>query len=252
MTPLRVDLLRMGNPLKGLHDKLLADKPDGAAHNEDACPLCALESFDNDEGITFDDQPEGGSMSENTKTYTEDELKAAVDKAVADATTELTAKLSELENSHQQSEIDKAVAAAKAQSGESIKELQSKLDAAVLEAQTEKQAREELETSIATEKQAAQEAAELEARMTERLEKVKEVASFPDDYLNENADRWARMSDEEFEKTVADWKVIAAKSVSDIPKVTAMTASREESGTNNQSALKDLGYLRKNLVGKNL
>lgn len=245
--------LYMGNQLKTLHDRLLADKPDGAAHDESSCPLCALEAIDN-EGTTFDDQPEGGSMSDDAKTYTEDDLKAAVDKAVADATSELNAQLSELKNSQEQAEIDKAVAAAQAEADEKIKELQSKLDAAVLEAETEKKAREELEASVEAEKKAAEETAALEAKKGERTEKVKEVASFTDEYIAENSERWALMADEEFDKCVEDWKVIASRVNGDsIPTKTAMTASRDEGGNSNSgSALSELKSLRKEIVGQPL
>lgn len=240
----------MSNQLKGLHDRLLQDKPENATHSTDECPLCALESIDNG-GTDVDDQPEGGSMSAD-KTYTDDDLKAAVDKAVAETTSEvseLKAKLSELENSQQQSEIDKAVADVKAESEAAVKELQEKLDAAVLEVQTEKKAREDLEGSIAAEKQAAEEAAALEARKEQRLVQVKEVASFPDDYLTANAERWAKLPDDEFAKLIEDWKVIASKTDATPPATTAMTASREEGGNQPRSALSTLREIRSELVG---
>lgn len=216
-------------------------------HAQDHCALCALESIDNG-GTHVDDQPEGGSMSAD-KTYTEDDLKAAVDKAVAEATSELKAKLSDLENSQQQTELDKAVADVKAEAESTVKELQEKLDAAVLEAQTEKQAREDLEASIAAEKQAAEEAAALEARKDQRLTQVKEVASFPDDYLTANAERWAKLDDDEFAKLIEDWKVIASKSDAKPPTKTAMTASRDESGNQTESALGFVSELRTVLSG---
>jgi chromosome segregation ATPase len=242
----------MGNQLKRLHDQLLEAKPEEALHDEQQCELCA-ESFDN-QGVSVDDQPEGGSMSEDAKTYSEDDLKAAVEKAVSDVKSELQSKLSELEDSKQQSDIDKAVADAIASSDESIKELQAKLDAAVLEAETERKSREELEASIETERKQVEEAAALEVKKTERIEAVKEVASFPDDYLTENSERWALMADDEFAKSIEDWKVIAAKSDdnTEAPTKTAMTASREEGGKSTESSLGLLGELRRELVGKSL
>src|SRR5688572_824120 len=120
--------------LKVVHDMLVAIKPDGVDHPAD-CELC-LDLSDND-------HPGGGSMSD--KTFTEEELAAAVQKAVGEATSALQAKLTELENSQQQTEMDKGIAAAKAELQSSIDELQTKLDAAVLEATAAKDAKAELE-----------------------------------------------------------------------------------------------------------
>ena len=245
----------MSNQLKRLHDKLLEAKPEGATHDKQSCELCA-ETFDTDKGVSVDDQPEGGSMSEETKTYTENELQSAVAKAVDEATSELSTKLNELQNSLQQSDIDKAVAEVTAASEESIKELQSKLDVAVLEAETEKKAREELEAAIEAKEKAEKDAEELEAKKAERIDAVNEVASFPEQYLNENSERWALMSDDEFAKCIEDWKLVASKSNDDdgaIPSKTAMTASREEGGnTTTDTPLSYLGELRRELVGKSL
>lgn len=188
------------------------------------------------------------------KTYTEDELKAEIDKAVTDATSELQAKLAELEGSVQQSEIDSAVAAAKAEVEETIKELQAKLDAAVLEAETEKKAREELEANIDAEKKAAEEAAALDARKDAVREQVKDLG-FSDDHIKANLDRWAKQSEDEFAKSVEDWRVIAAKEGSGgaIPSTSAMTASRQEANSNQGgSALSSLGEVRRELAGSKL
>lgn len=235
----------MGNQLKGLHDKLMAEMPEGASHDEDSCPLCAMESVNDSEGETFDDQPEGGSMSD--KTFTQDELNAAVEKAVADATSDLQAKLAEHDANAQQSAIDQAVAAAKAESDGVIEELQAKLDAAVLEAANEKKAREELEAKIEADAKAEEEAAALEARKEDRVKAVAEVADFPAEYVTENASRWAGMDDEQFAKYVDDLKVVAKKdgSLAESHKTTAMLASREEGGKQEQSALGSLGFFRK-------
>ncbi len=237
--------------LKTLHDKMLATKPTDASHNTDSCLLCA-ELIDNTEESSYD-KPEGGSMSDDAKTYTQDELQAAVDKAIKEATVELQAKLNDRDKSVQEAAIQTAVANAETESNAKIQELQSELDKAVLEASKEKSVREELEASIAAEKAAAEKAAEVEAKKVERIESAKEFASlFTDEYITENASRWAEMSDDDFSKSVDEWKVIASRSdATKIPSQTAMTASRNEGGTT-KSALSSLRELRHDIVGKSL
>lgn len=220
------------NDLLELHDRLLAERPDGAVHDEEACPLCAL----NDGGA--DDLEEGGSMSDPV-TYSEAELQAAVDKAVAEATASAHNKLAELESSQA---IEAAVAQAKADLETQVADLQAKLDAAVLEAAQAKEAKETLEKAWADEKAAEEAAKTLAARREERLAKVREVASFPKEYLEENGDRFAALSDEDFEARLEEWRVIAKKEEKP-PARTAFKASREDT-TDTDSALGALREMR--------
>lgn len=177
----------------------------------------------------------------DTKTYTEEEHKALLD-TVAD----LTAKVAELTTASTASETDAKIAAAKAELEAQIAELQTKLDAATLEAQAAKEDRDSTVSYLESEAAAAEAAAAITARKDERIAKVKEAASFPDEYLEENADRFAAMSDEEFEKALADWAVIAPKKAGStdtkIPATTAMTASATTTGT--ESVLSEVMDLR--------
>lgn len=216
------------NALIALHDQLLAHRPDGATHDEETCPVCA--------GALGDDPEGGGWMA----TFTEEEVQAAVDKAVAEATASLQSRIAELETSQQQQTLEQAVADAKAELEVQIADLQSKLDAAVLEAAQAKEANEAMQQAWDAEKQAAEEAAQLAARRDERLAKVREVAAFPDSYLEENADRFAALSDEEFAARLGEWAAISTK---EPPKRTAFTAARKEE--NGGSALSSLRELRR-------
>lgn len=164
------------------------------------------------------------------KTYTEDEYNALVAKV-----TDLEAKVSELTAATETSATDAAVAAAKVELEAQIADLQSKLDTATLEAEAAKKSHDDLVEYFEGEAAAIQAAAELEARKSERVAAVKEAASFPDEYLEANADRFAAMSDEQFEAALEDWKAIAPKGTAkdDIPSTTAMTASRSNDSTPN-------------------
>lgn len=173
-------------------------------------------------------------------TFTEEEVQAAVDKAVAEASTSLQTRITELEGNQQQSALEQAIADAKAELETKIVELQTQLDAAVLEAAQAKEAKDSLQEAWDAEKQSAEQAAEIAARRDERLAKVREVASFPDQYLEDNAERFAALSDEDFAARLAEWAEISTK---EIPKKSAFTAARSEEA--NGSALTSLREFRR-------
>lgn len=209
---------------KVLHDMLLALKPDDANHEAGSCPLCV------EQVVTSEIAPhQGGEMS----TYTKEDLDAAVAEAVAPLQKELddVKKIqAESEKANAIEDLKAEHAAALTAADESIKDLQSKLDAAVLEAQS---SREEAANVVAylegivTEETAK---AEREATKAARIEKLKAAVSFPEDYLEANADRFAAMSDEDFDAALADWTVVApAKAEGEIePTETVFQASRTE------------------------
>lgn len=185
-------------------------------------------------------------------TYTEEELKAAVDKAVADATSALQAKLTELENSLEKSEIDKAVAAVKAEADEKIKELETKLDAAVIEATKAKEEKEAQDKFWADAIAETEEKAAREARREERMKQLAEVAHFPEEFLKENEERFVAMSDEEFTARLEEYK--AQREALDAsngaggstpPVSTALTAARTTTTTTPTSALREVLGLRR-------
>lgn len=218
--------------LKGLHDRLLAEKPEGAVHDEATCPLCAIA-----------ETPDG---TEAMSTYTEDELKAKVAEAVKTATAELEAKVAELTTAAQTSEVEQAKAELKAEFEPQITELQQQLDEKVLEAQNAATERDAIKAWLDAEAAAAGERQTIEARKAERLAKVKEVANFPDDYLTKHADRFAAMSDEDFAVACEGWAAIGGKPGGDtIPNKTALHAGRESEGSAVGSATKELFAMRR-------
>ena len=207
--------------LRILHNQLLEQKPEGASHDVASCPFCSGTT-------TVELALEGGAVD---KTYTEDELKAAI----AEATKELETKVAELSAADEQAKIDAAVSEAVAAKEDRIKELEASLDSAVLETQKAKDEYEAIVAFLKETEEAAAREAEVAARREERLAKVAEVASFPEEYVAANADRWANLSNEDFEALVADWAAIAPKKETstvseetEVPSTAAIeTASRQ-------------------------
>jgi hypothetical protein len=202
---------------KAEHDNMLAAKPESVEHDADNCQFCI--------------SSEGGDMS---KTYTEDEVKAVVEEALAPVLAELDAiRASEAEEA-----IAIKVAEAVAAKDAEISELHGTIDTLTLRAETAEADYASVIAWLEAEAQAAVEAAELAARRDERLAAVKEVASFAEDYIEANADRWVSLDDAAFASLLEDWKAVAALSPAvvategkdddeiEVPVATAIEASR--------------------------
>lgn len=211
------------------HEEMLASIPNGVAHDTANCTLCNLAG---EPAAANDiDESERGDMS---KTYTEEEFNAAV----AAALEPLQAQLDAIKQTETEKDIEARIQAA-VESVEAEKaELQNSLDTALVEATEAKDAYTTLTSYLEAEETAAREAQEYAALKEQRLEQVKEVASFSDEHVNANADRWAKMSDEDFDAVISDWKAVAEAAAhpvtekqeeNKIPAATAMIASREES-----------------------
>ena len=210
---------------KELHDRLLAQAPDGVDHTP--CDLC-------DKQYT----PEGGTQQ--VQTYTAEEVQAAVDAAIAEVR-------AQVESAAQESEIEAHVAAIKAEADAAVEELRAKLDEAVLKEQAAVEALATYKAGIEELVEAETAKAEIAARRDERLAQVKEVASFPEEYLEANADRFAAMSDEDFEARLAEYAAMSSKTAGDrIPAKTALTSSRE-TASDSRGFLRE--FMRDSLAG---
>lgn len=177
------------------------------------------------------------------KTYTEEEYNALLAQ-VAD----LEAKVKELDGVRQESEAEARIAEAKAAAEAEVADLQSKLDTAVLEAQAAKDEKEALLAYFEQLKTEEEQAAVLAALKEERISKVKEVASFPEEHIAARADAWAALDEETFDALLADWKAVASKTAAaegetTVPADTAMQASRETNQSKDGS-LRDVMRLR--------
>jgi hypothetical protein len=182
--------------LKEKHDELLKNKPPHAEHNSEECAFC-------NESISKNTTTEGGDM----KTYTEEEFTTAVKEAVAPLQAAAEAKVSELQA---KLEVFEGAKADEEVAGQ-IAEVQSKLDNAELRASSAETKYDELVAYL--ESIHAEEAAKaaLEARKTEVRELVKEAAGFRDEYIEENLDRWAAMSEDQFTAVLDDYRAAKAE-----------------------------------------
>lgn len=237
---------------KAMHDALLAEKPDDATHDPSECAICVM---------TDADVPEPtGDTGGNMPTYTEEDLKAAVDAAVRTAVPELEdlrAKVRDFEAADAASETEQQLEELRQAHEAEKSEIQAKLDEAVLQATTEKERADGIVTWLEEEGAKAEAEATIAARKDERLAAVREAANFPDEYLESNAERWAAMSDEDFEARLGEYKVISGKSGGDgkggdtLPTHTALHASRDERTTTTTTrapAVKELFALRRSGV----
>lgn len=206
---------------KDLHDLALKIKPEGDSHDESSCKYCQE---------TRDDHT-GGNVS---KTYTEEELKIEV----AEATKALADRVAELESAKAADEVDARVTELKAEYEEKIADLQKVMDDKVIEAEGAKTELENTLSYLTAEDQAKTETEEAEARKAERVAQVKEASNFPDDYLDANAERWSKATDEEFAAMVEDYKINTAKAEKtekvEIPAKTELKGTRE---TSNQESI---------------
>lgn len=225
---------------KAEHDKMLVAKPEGVEHDAETCTYCISSE-------------EGGDMS---KTYTEDELREAVEAALVPVQAELDAiRASEAEEA-----IATTVAEAVAAKDVEISELRGTVDTLTLRAESAEADYASVIAWLEAETQAAAEAAIAAARRDERLASVKEVASFAEDYIEANADRWVALDDASFAALIEDWKAVAALRPAIVaeadedetiaPVATAIEASRSNDGTDKWGDFREV--MRMPLTGTDL
>lgn len=168
------------------------------------------------------------------KTYSEVEVEALVQAKVAEATASLQAELDTIKSSEEAQAVQARIDEARAEADEKVKDLQAQLDAAEIRAQEATTAREELEAFLQSESERVEREAALASLREERKTRVAEAAHMSEEYIEANADRWAGMSDEDFEAALADYKAVAEKasastgSGSGVPAGTALHASRDD------------------------
>jgi DNA repair exonuclease SbcCD ATPase subunit len=214
--------------LKELHDKWLAEKPEGAEHDAEGCPHCNPNLSLDDDNSTG-----GGDM----KTFTEDEFNTAVQEAVATASADAEAKVADLEAQIQALKDEADEAEAKTE----IEKLQAELDKAEIRVSDAEKRYNDLVAYLEAEETAKAEAAELEARREARRAAVKDQTSMSDERIEDRLDAFVAMSDEEFDSYIEDLKVSTAASHEGdanpaIPRETAMSNVREQSNGNKSVA----------------
>jgi len=148
-------------------------------------------------------QPTGGDME---KTYTEDELKATVAAAVAEAMKPVAAELETLKAQADADAVEGRIADIETAHAAAVAEIQLKLDEATIAGTAAADERDRLVAWLEGEKASAEEAALRESRTEERVAKVKEVANFSDEFIADNTERWVAMSDDDFAATVVSYE----------------------------------------------
>jgi hypothetical protein len=180
----------MAGDLRDLHDRLLAERPNGARHDESACPFCLTAGTEQTSAC------ECGSTG------------AAAQVAALNA-----------ENSALRTENA---------------ELQRQVGESLLAA-----------SRAADQIAAAAEQAELERRMSARATAAIGVG-FPAGAVADHLPRWAKMSDDEFDRVLEDLAVIGPTTPdSTIPAFTALHAGRDTVPTS-AGPVKELMALRQN------
>lgn len=221
-----------------MHDLLLSVKPDAAVHDATACAFC--------QATDGTERTEGGVLDVS---ITQEDLDKAVAAAVGPLQTELEALRqfkAEIESTDAAKAAEAAIEMAKAEAAE----LQGKLDATTIEAAEANTKYENLVAWLAAEAEKAEQEAQIAALRDERVEAVKALKLFPDEYVEENSRRYAEMTPEVFEATMADWKAVkATKSVEGEEEETttvqtAFVATRDDDGKPKTSHLRDVMRLR--------
>jgi hypothetical protein len=188
---------------KAIHDKMLETLPDGVVHQMAACRFCLADALD-----------EGDHGGAPVTTYSQEELDRAVAAAVADANAEAT----KLKAAQATAELDAKVAEVTAAKDAELADLAKKVEAAELLAQTEKAAREAMETFLADEAAREAEEKELAARLETRLAEVAELqVPWTPEQIAAKAPAWAALTDEEWDSRKAEWAEIAGRTVTTVP-----------------------------------
>lgn len=224
---------------KTLHDHLMANMPEGAEHDAASCAFCTP--------VVAIEPTSASAKEDAVSEFTKDQLEAAVAEATAAANarvTELEAQVKAFAESQHQEAIDAAVANASTEAQAKIDGLQEQLDAAVLEANTHKEAFEKFQTELTELEEARTAEEQLAAKREERVAKVAEVANFPEEHVKANADRWAAMSDEQFEQQLEDWRLIASKENTTVPSTTRLQAHRDKDQPSTSATREVFGLLR--------
>lgn len=167
-----------------------------------------------------------------------------VDAMIAEAVNPMQEELASLRAKSDAEEVETQIAALTEQYTAEVAEIRSQLDAQVLETTAATAKYDELVTLLEDAAKAEAEAVELAERLTSRLAQIEEVANFPEDYIAANSDRWAAMSEEAFEATLADYSVMGKKKKkkedeTELPDKSALDSgvSREEASAKDSSTV---------------
>jgi hypothetical protein len=228
----------MADQLTIMHDRLLANQPEGTEpHDAKSCAICVAKAD------TPSNDPGGSSMAD----FTQEQLDAAVAKAVAEATAPLQEKLAELTNASALEALEAAMAEAIAPFETAKTDLQSKLDIAEAAKTAAETTLSETLAFLKAEDEAKAAAEALTKVKDERLTELKAAQVVDDKYADDNIDRFAAMSAEDWELTLSSLKAVRGDR-KPIPTTTAFKASREGdegAGGAGKSNLRLIGQMKR-------
>ena len=184
---------------KEQHDTLLANMPEGATHDKDACLIC------NDKFVPEKDSTGRGEM----ETYTKEQVADLISAAVAEAVAPLNDKLAQFDASAAEEAVAAQIAEARKELEAQLEGVRAELDAKVIELQSATEQHESLVAYLDQIKADAEESERLEGLKAERLDAIKEVANFPEDHLEKNLDRWIAMDEDTFQAQLETFKLLA-------------------------------------------
>ena len=220
-----------------LHDDLLAAKPEGARHDSDICPFCVEKASQTtasdpsgsgrpDVSKSETTSTEGGTnptMSDISQEAHEALLQKAVSEAVKATEQALAKKTEELETaSAKVKELTDEVASVKADNDRINKEL----DAAQVKLTSATEEVSSLKSEIAK----VEEAAKTAEIASKRGEQVKNLKLFPEEYVGEQASKWAALDDTAWEERLDEWKKLkpSTESTDTQESASAMTGTSGE------------------------
>lgn len=197
-----------------LHDDLLASQPTGARHDADICPFCADKAAQAtasdpsgsgrpDVSSHITTSTEGGdtpTMTDISQEAHDALVKAAVAEAVKTTEAALLAKQTELAEANTKlADADSKVTELSAD----ITRLNGELDAAQVKLTSASEEAASLKQAAAD----AEEAARVSEIASKRIEQVKNLKLFPDEYVTtERASKWAAQDDASWAEQVEEWK----------------------------------------------
>lgn len=241
----------MNPEAKRLHDEALRLKPDGANHDSALCPFCRTDVAASEGTPSGSGRPDGSAatgsnasseggtrhpMSDMSKETHEQLLNSAVAQVKAEKDAEIAKLTSErdalvADKANLEKTRDEQAASIKTLTDENTR-LNSELDTAQVSLKAAKDEVATLKSEVAERDQKAQ----LAEVASKRVEQVKNLGLFDDDYASKKSEKWAAMSDDDWAAQLDDYKALRGTTTTSTSggggtdTASALTGSREAEG----------------------
>lgn len=188
---------------------------------------------------TADAASEGGTnkQMDTPETVSKETHEALLDKAVKDATAEITAERDALKAQVDSLTSDKAAHETELSAVKTENErLNGELDTAQVSLKAAQDEATQLKADIASRDDAASKA----QTASERAAQVRNLGLFPEDYINDKAEKWAEVDEASWEERLDDWKALkgtgSSTTTSTTDTASAMTGTRDAGAGHEPSA----------------